>query len=57
LKCAESTAEIRHSNLNSVRSNTLEVRGIDLRLVEYPVMPDDGLIRDLDDDEETPDEF
>lgn len=57
LKCADATEQIRHNTLASVRSNVMKVRGIDLRLVDYSVVQDDGLIADIDDEEETPDEF
>lgn len=40
-----------------MRSTDMSVRGIDMRLVEYSVIEDDGLVADIDDDEVQPDEF
>jgi len=57
LKCADAIDQICNNDLSSVRSRDMSVRGIDLRLVEYPVVEDDGLVVDVDDDEEQPDEF
>jgi len=57
LKCADAIDQICNRDLRSVRSTAMSVRGIDLRLVDYPVVKDDGLTTDIDDDEETPDEF
>lgn len=57
LKCADAIDQICNRDLSSVRSTDMSVRGIDLRLVEYSVVEDDGLVADIDDDEVQPDEF
>jgi hypothetical protein len=57
LKCADAIDQICNRDLSSVRSTDMSVRGIDMRLVEYSVVEDDGLVADIDDDEVQPDEF
>lgn len=54
LKCASDTESIRRKDISDFQCTKLSIRGIDLRVVDYPVIPDDGSITD---DEETPDEF
>ena len=51
LKCAEETAGIRRADISNLVSHSLRVRGIDLRMVDYPVVSDDGSV------EETGEEF
>jgi hypothetical protein len=54
LKCAAETESIRKPDISDFRCTALGVRGVDIRVVDYPVQQDDGLITD---DEETPDDF
>lgn len=54
LKCAAETESIRRPDISDFRCTALGVRGVDIRVVDYPVQQDDGLITD---DEETPDDF
>jgi len=54
LKCATDTESIRRPDISDLQCTKLRIRGIDLRIVDYPVIPDDGSISD---DEETPDDF
>lgn len=57
LRCAEATDLVHTRDSNLIPRDHKKFRGIDLRLVEYPVVKDDGLVIDTADDEESPDEF
>ena len=50
LKCAEETAGIRRADLSNMMSHSLRVRGIDLRMVDYPVISDDGSVEETGED-------